>query len=502
MQSDRPLKILILSAEVVPFAKTGGLADVAGSLPKALKQLGHDVRVCMPRYGRIDPARFNLQKVLDPFPVPMDSTTEPVGIVAGTIGQGIPVYLTESDRYFGREGIYGYPDDGERFILFCRAALEMLKRLNWQPDVIHCNDWHTGIVPNWLQTAYLGDPFFAHTASVYTIHNLQYQGIFGQRILEVAGIDEYGFIQRPDVADLSNVVDLMARGILFADIVTTVSVRYAEEIQTPEFGERLDPLLRDRREHLFGVLNGVDYDEFNPATDKYIARNFDVNTLDLRIENKLALQHEAGLPERPDVPLIGLVSRLVDQKGFDILAEVFDHLMSVLDVQFVLLGTGDPHYHNVFNSFAQRYPEKTAIFLTFNAPLAQKIYAGSDMFLMPSRFEPCGLGQLISLHYGSIPVVRSTGGLADTVQDFDPRTGQGNGFAFAPYNGMHLYTTVVRAVENYKYANTWRQLQVRGMQADYSWQASARKYVDLYYKALAVREAEAGDAGIASGSAD
>ena len=501
MPIDRPLKILVLSAEVVPFAKTGGLADVAGALPKALRTLGHDVRVCMPRYGRIDPARFNLRKVLDPFAVPMDSTTEPVGVMMGTIGQDIPVYMTDNDRYFGREGIYGYPDDGERFILFCRAALEMLKPLKWQPDVIHCNDWHTGIVPNWLQTTYLGDPFFSQTASVFTIHNLQYQGIFGQRILEVAGIDEYGFIQRPDVADLGNVVGLMARGILFADIVTTVSEKYAEEILSPEYGERLDPLLRDRREHLFGVLNGVDYDEFDPATDKYIARNFDLNTLDQRLENKLALQREACLPERRDVPLIGLVSRLVDQKGFDILAEVFDQVMSVLDVQFVLLGTGDPHYHNVFNSFAQRYPEKIALFLTFNAPLAQKIYAGTDMFLMPSRFEPCGLGQLISLRYGSIPVVRSTGGLADTVHDFDPRTGEGNGFAFAPYEGRHLYTTIVRAVENYKYAETWRQLQVRGMKADYSWQASARKYVDLYHKALAVRETEAHSAGTASGPA-
>ncbi|MHB1130837.1 MAG: glycogen synthase [Chloroflexota bacterium] len=487
MQSDRPLRILISAAEVVPFAKTGGLADVTGSLPKALKQLGHDVRVCMPRYGRIDPARFNLQRALEPFAVPMDEATESVGVLAGKIGDDIPVYMIDSERYFGREGLYGYPDDGERFVLFCRAAMEMVKHLGWQPDLIHCHDWHTGIIPNWLHTAYLGDPFFADTASLFTIHNLQYQGIFGQRILEVAGIDEYGFIPRPDMADLSNVVDLMARGILFSDIVNTVSERYAEEIKTPEYGERLDPLLRDRAEHLFGVLNGIDYEQFNPATDRYIARNFDVTTLPLRAENKAALQREAGLPERPEVPLIGMISRLVDQKGCDILATALEPMLRVLDVQFVLLGTGDQHYHTVFGDLAQRYPEKMALFLTFNAPLSQKIYAGSDMFLMPSRFEPCGLGQMVSLHYGSIPIVRSTGGLADTIQDFDPRTGQGNGFAFAPHDGMHLYTAVVRALETFKYAETWRQLQVGGMQADFSWRASALKYVDLYRRALAVR---------------
>ncbi|MHB9092613.1 MAG: glycogen synthase, partial [Chloroflexota bacterium] len=224
------MKILYLSAEVVPFAKTGGLADVAGALPKALKQLGHDVRLCMPRYGRIDPARFGLSDVLAPFSVPMDATVEPVSIKMGTIGQDIPVYMTDNDRYFGREAIYGYPDDGERFVLLCRAALEMLKQLDWQPDIIHCNDWHTAIIPNWLHTIYRDDPFFANTATIYTIHNLQYQGIFGKRILEIAGIDELGFITHADMADLGSVVDLMARGILFADIITTVSEKYAHEI--------------------------------------------------------------------------------------------------------------------------------------------------------------------------------------------------------------------------------------------------------------------------------
>lgn len=478
------MKVLILAAEMVPFAKTGGLADVIGALPKALKELGEDVRVAIPRYGRIDPTRFNLTTELPSLSVPMDDRQETVVIRKAVIERNVPVYFIDNDRYFNREGIYGYPDDGERFVLFCRAALEMLREVGWQPDILHCHDWHTAIVANWLKTIYKDDPFFSDTATVFTIHNLQYQGVFGHRILEVAGIDEYGFLYHPGITDLTNLVDLMGRGIHFADVISTVSERYAQEILTSEYGERLDPLLRDRRDRVFGILNGVDYDLMDPAKDQYIAANFDANNLDKRVANKLALQKEAGLPVSPEIPLLGTVSRLVDQKGFDILTSVFDTLMTVLDLQFVLLGTGDQHYHNTFTRLAQTYKDKMAVFLTFNAPLAQRIYAGADMFLMPSRFEPCGLGQLISLRYGCIPIVRSTGGLADTVQDYDPRSGEGNGFAFHRYHGQDLFAAVVRAVENYKYKEAWRRLQERGMRADYSWKRSAQKYVELYRKAL------------------
>jgi starch synthase len=470
---------------------------VAGALPKALKGLGHDVRIGMPRYGRIDPERFGLSAALEPFDVPMDDVAEQVTVLQGSVGKDVPVYFVDNGKYFNREGIYGYPDDGERFILYCRAMLEFVKKLDWKPDVIHCNDWHTALIPNWLKTVYRDDPFFADTATVFTIHNLQYQGIFGQRILEIAGIDEQGFLYHPDCGDLANVVDLLARGILFTDVINTVSERYAREILTPEYGERLDPLLRDRRDRLFGVLNGVDYEEMNPATDKYLAVNYDVSSLDERVKNKLALQQEAGLPQDPDIPLIGAVSRLADQKGFDILGSIFDDIMNTLNVQFVLLGTGDQHYHNMFSSFMQCYPNKTAIFLTFNAALAQKIYAGTDLFLMPSRFEPCGLGQMISLRYGSIPIVRSTGGLADTIKDFDPRTGEGNGFAFERYNPMALFATIVRAQEDFRYRQTWRELQTRGMQADYSWTASARKYLDLYERARQFHQADASGVAVA-----
>jgi len=488
-QTAHKLKILFCTAEVAPFAKTGGLADVAGSLPKAIARLGHDIRVITPRYGRVDPARFGLRPVLEELQVPMDETFEPVKIYEGRLGDLVPVYFVDSQKYFLREGIYGYPDDGERFILFSRAALEFVKHIGWAPDIIHCNDWHTAIIPNWLKTIYAEDPFFQKTATVYTIHNLAYQGIFGWRILEIAGIDEYGFLY-PEIAELANVVDLMARGILFADVITTVSERYAQEILTPEYGEKLDPILRDRKDRLFGILNGIDTEELNPATDPYLAANFDVSSLDRRVENKLDLQRKANMPPNPDVPLLGMISRLTDQKGFDLVGQVIDPLLRLFDVQFVLLGTGDPHYHAMFRRVAEEYPDKTGIFLTFNAELAQKIYGGSDMFLMPSRFEPCGLGQMIAMRYGSVPVVRETGGLADTVKDFDPRTGEGNGFTFKQYDPWAFFGAIIRAVETWKHRDVWRKLQIRGMTQDFSWDRSARKYIEVYFKALEFRAAE------------
>lgn len=481
--SPASLKILILAAEIVPFAKVGGLADVVGALPKALRELGHDVRLAMPRYGQVNPERFKLTTVLDSVAVSMSSFKEQVSVRQGSIGDGIPVYMIDAPRYFDRENIYGYTDDGERFILFCRAALEAMRVLDWPPDIIHCNDWQTGIVPNWMHTVYHDDPFFANTATVYTIHNLAYQGIFGYRILEVAGVAAAGFLY-PQIVELANVVDIMGRGILFADAITTVSERYAQEILTPTFGEKLDQLLRSRRERLFGILNGIDYQEMNPATDRYIHTRFDQNTLEKRAENKRVLQERAHLPVKPDVPLIAMISRLTDQKGFDLIAQIAQPLLAQ-GIQLVVLGIGDQHYHEMFQNLAARYPEQVAIFLTFNTELAQSIYAGSDMFLMPSRFEPCGLGQLIAMRYGSVPIVRRVGGLADTVQEYNPHSGEGTGFTFANYDPWELFAAIVRALEVYRFKDTWRTLQQRGMAADHSWEASAIRYVEVYRNAIA-----------------
>ncbi len=487
----RPLRILMLSAEVAPFAKTGGLADVVGSLPKALQRLGHDVRVAMPAYGFIDSSAFPLTPVADGLVVPMDSTTVQGAVYQGELPGGVPVYFIHNAHYFDREGIYMYADDAERFIFFARGALECVKRLNWQPDIIHCHDWHTALVPNWLRTVYANEPFFANTASVYTIHNLAYQGVFGYRVLEVAGLAAQGFLQHPDLPHFSDALVFMARGILFADIITTVSERYAEEIRTAAYGERLDPLLRDRADRLFGVLNGIDEEMLNPSTDPHIYANFDLHTLDRRSANKQGLQREAGLPVAPRTPLIGAISRLTDQKGFDLIGEVLEAVLRA-GAQFVLLGTGDPRYHEMFTHFAETYPDRVRVFLTFNAPLAQKIYAGSDLFLMPSRFEPCGLGQMIAMRYGSIPVVRETGGLADTVQNYDPETGTGYGFVFGPYDHHDLLVALARALETYHHHTVWRSLMERCMRLDFSWRASARRYSELYEKALAHHAAEQG----------
>src|SRR5450432_1598776 len=482
MQCEPPLKVLILAAEIVPFAKVGGLADVVGALPKALQGLGHDVRLLMPRYRQVDRERFQLKTVFEAVPVRMGSFQVMVSVWVGEIGDHIPVYMIDAPRYFDRENIYGYTDDGERFILFCRAALEAVRALNWSPDIVHCNDWHTGIVPNWMHTVYHTDPLFANAATVYTIHNLAYQGIFGYRILEVAGVATGGFLY-PQITELANVVDIMGRGILFADAITTVSERYAQEILTPTFGEKLDHLLRSRRDRLFGILNGVDYQEANPATDRYIHTHYDADSLDKRAENKASLQEYAHLPVQDDVPLLAMISRLTDQKGLDLIARIIQPLLTQ-GVQFIVLGIGDQHYHELLQNLAARHPEQIAIFLTFNTELAQRIYAGSDMFLMPSRFARCGLSQMIAMRYGSVPIVRHVGGLADTVQEYNTLTGEGNGFVFNNYDAWELFAAIVRALSVYRFKDAWRIIQKHGLAADHSWYASAKRYVEIYRDSL------------------
>jgi len=479
------LKILMLSAEITPFAKTGGLADVVGALPKALHALGHDVRVVMPRYGRVDPTQFKLQKALDPFPVPLDSTTEDATLFEGELAPGIPAYFVENKRLYDREGIYMYPDDAERFIFFSRAALEMLKRLNWQPDVIHCHDWHTALIPNWLRTIYAADAFFANSATVFTIHNIQYQGIFGYRVLEIAGLAAYGFIAHPDVApEINQVFDFMARGILFADKINAVSETYAREIQTPEFGEKLDPILRERQDRLVGILNGIDTESFDPARDPHLAQNFTAETLDARTANKTALQTRFGLPPQADVPLLAIIGRLNRAKGMDLIADAIDHILDALPTQLIVMGSGDPYYHEFFTRLQQQFPSRVGVVLTYDPVLARQIYAGADILLMPSRSEPSGTDQMLAMRYGCIPLARATGGLADSVEDFDARRERGTGFVFARPDRWALFATVARAVQVYQMPAAWRALQQRAMTRDFSWRAAAQKYVALYRDAI------------------
>ncbi len=467
------MKVLFLSVEVAPLAKAGGLADVAGSLPVALRALGHDVRVVMPAYGFIDRAAAGLQPLRERLRVPFAGGTQEARLLQGTIGNDTPLYLLAHPAYFDRENIYGYEDDARRFLFFCRGALQAAQALGWQPDVIHCNDWHTGAVPVWISDDSFTGEFFARTATVYTIHNLAYQGVFPASVWDVTG--------RPPVAH-DELVNFMALGIGHADVITTVSPTYAREILTPERGEGLHDLLRSRRNHLHGILNGLDVAVFNPATDAALARRFDVAHLEDRAANKTALQERLGLAEG-DHFLLGMVSRLADQKGFDILIEALQKLAGNMDVQFALLGAGDTDYAARLGELADRFPRQVSVNLGYDAMLAQHIYAGSDAFLMPSRYEPCGLGQMIALRYGSVPIVRATGGLADTVQDFDPSTGQGTGFVFRPYEAGALLDAIRRARQAFGDRERWRALQRRGMSADFSWDASARKYAAVYEEA-------------------
>jgi len=483
MMLDRNLKILLVSSEVAPFAKTGGLADVAGSLPKALCAMGNDVRVVMPRYQTIT----DTKTVLD-FPVEAGGRKETCVLREAHIEaktdagyKNIPVYFIDNYHYFDREGMYMHHDEAERFAFFSKAVLEMLLRINFQPDIIHCNDWQSGPVPLLLKQIYRNDPFYSRMATIFTVHNLLYQGNYSKDVLRFLGLGPEYF--HPERLEFYGQVSFMKAGLVYADVINTVSKRYAEEIQTPEYGEGFDGLLRKRAQDLHGIVNGINYHEFNPKTDPRISRQYDANSIDGKKENKYDLQKEVDLPVL-DVPVIGLVSRLVDQKGLDLIAEVIDEMMSE-NIQFVVLGSGDKHYEEMFAGIRRRYPHKMGLYLGFNGILAQRIYAGADMFLMPSKFEPCGLGQLISLRYGTIPIVRATGGLADTIVDFDPQTGAGNGFSFEPYSSGEMMATIRRALHVCRqHPDMWQKLVRTALEQDFSWNRSAAEYMELYDLAI------------------
>jgi starch synthase len=478
-------RVLVCTSEAVPFAKTGGLADVAGALPPALAKLGHDVRLALPKYAAVDPM-IGSKTVGRQFDIRIGGKPICVTIEQSDALPGVPTYLVNCPDYFGRQGLYGHPDDPERFGLFCQAVLQFIVTGDWQPEVIHCNDWQTALIPVYLKTKHAQDSALSKIGTLLTIHNLAYQGVFEQSALSAVGLDQSLFSM--DGLEFYGHANFLKGGLLFADILNTVSKKYAEEIQTQEYGERLEGVLAKRRGDLYGILNGIDYEEWNPATDRFIPASFDANDFAPKAADKAALQKRCNLPERADVPLFGLVSRLAGQKGLDILAEVLPHFLE-LDVQFVLLGTGEPYYHELLSGLAQRFPQKMGVALAFDNALAHQIYAGSDLFLMPSRYEPCGLGQMISLRYGTVPVVRSTGGLADTITDFNPETREGNGFAFVDYSAVALMGAMARAVMTYGAGPLWSQLVQNAMASDFSWDRSAREYGSLYQRAIQRRRA-------------
>ena len=479
------MKILYVAAEVSPLVKVGGLADVAGSLPQAIKRLGHDIRVVMPGYGGIDRGRYGIQPLVDPFRIPFERNEEEITISHTKMNGGVPLYLVENQKFFGRENVYGYEDDELRFALFGLAVARMLEKIGFQPEVINCNDWHSALIANLISKLPGEDQAYQRVAAVFTIHNLAYQGIFDPYIIGSVGLDENNLLELEK--EREGKINLMARGIFFSDVVTTVSEEYAKEIQSKEYGAGLEELLADKRDRLFGILNGVDYQVFSPQTDPHIAVNYNIDSLDHKGANKKALQRECGFEVGTDIPLMGMISRLTDQKGLDILAEAIRTVLE-LGVQFVVLGTGDFRYQDLLTNLAEEFPYNMKAFIKFDAALAQRIYAGCDMFVMPSRFEPCGLGQLISMAYGTIPIVRRTGGLADTVKDFDPRTGTGMGFVFHKYNAMHLLVAMVRALEYFRNESLWRSLMERAMSCDFSWDSSAKKYEEIYKLAIEIQK--------------
>ncbi len=479
----------MVSAEFDPFAKTGGLADVMASLPRALARRGLDVRVAIPRYGSVDLTAVTRRPGIARFDLPFNGRQERVRLDAVEL-DGFEVLLIDNEHYVSaRPGIYGYPDDGHRFTFFARAALETARVLDWRPDVIHCHDWHAGLIPNWLRTTDRHAPEFADTASVFTIHNLEYQGHFDSSVLETAGLAPDGLIPHPTRDDLSNVFVFMARGILFADKINTVSPRYAREILTPDFGHDLDPLLRDREPDLHGILNGIDIEACNPAADPHLASHYALETLQRRAPNKAALQQAVGLPVQPDIPILGMVTRLAEHKGMDLLLASLPHILD-RGAQLVVLGLGEPRYEEALRELALTHPHQVAAAIRFDTPLASQIYAGSDIFLMPSRHEPCGLGQLIAMRYGSVPVVRATGGLADTVEDVDSATDTGVGFVFRRYDAIDFFGAVARALELYRIPDAWTRIIQRGMSRDSSWDSSAAAYERLYAEALAARRTQ------------
>jgi len=469
------MRVAILSSEAVPFAKTGGLADVAGALPKALAPHGADAVVILPRYDQVDAGLLNDQ-IIDNVDVEWRGGIRPTRVWQ-TDAAGAPAYLIEAPEFFSRPSIYGYADDHERFAFFSRAALALCKHLDWQPDIIHANDWPGGFAVIEVRARRRYDQFYQPIKTLFSIHNIAYQGTFDPRDLWWLGFGE-----PPDRDDFmfQGTASALKAGLTAADALSTVSRRYAEEIQTPEQGYGLDWLLRARRDRLVGITNGVDYEVWNPETDPHIAANFSSQDLSGKRECKLDLLRRFGLPEEPDRPIIASISRLVSQKGYDLIREVAGAIIETGSF-FIALGAGAREFEDFLQHWHDRAPQQIGIYKGYaGEPLAHQIEAGADLFLMPSLYEPCGLNQMYSMRYGTVPVVRATGGLDDTVENFDPARGTGSGFKFWPYTGAALLEKIREALYFYGKPESWRQIQKNGMSLDNSWAAAAGKYIATY----------------------
>jgi starch synthase len=482
----KPLKILFVTTDLEPFCKAGGLGEVSRSLPEALRRSGADVRIVLPLHGIIDEKRHGFF-VEEGLSAPLSGENIAFRVKEGKLASGLPVFFIDKHKYFGsRSRLYGYADENFRYAFFCQAVLEtLLSWDDWTPDVIHCNDWHTGLIPNLLRTEYAEKEKLQGVRTLFTIHNLTFQ----------SGTD-WWTVRRRDRDDGKGSpgpwllgpklrsINFAKRGIVHADMVNTVSERYAQEVMQKDFGQDLHAILLEKyqRGQFVGIVNGIDYREYNPETDPGLACRYSMDHFENKYKNKLYLQKQYGLKVSKDIPLLGMVTRITEQKGFDLLMEIIDPLLK-LDLQLVIVGDGDQRYKNFFSKLSKKNPSKVVAHLKFERHHVTQIYAASDMFLMPSRFEPCGLGQMISLRYGSVPIVRETGGLGDTIKDFDPRSGKGNGFTFRAYDSFEFFETIVRAVETFKYGEPWRRIVTGGMHESFSWEVPAQKY-KLLYKTL------------------
>lgn len=475
------MKVLYVTAECWPFAKTGGLGDVAYALPKALKKEGVDVRVMMPKYSTIPTYLKDRLKKVGEFSVDVSWRSQYCGVEQLEL-DGVTFYFIDNEYYFKRDveqSIYGHGDDAERFVFFTNAVLKSIDKLGFYPDVININDWHTGMLPLYLKEKYAHLPKYSHIKTIYTIHNLQYQGIFSSDILgDILDID-FRHFNNGDI-EYHGQINFMKAGINFADKVSTVSPSYAGEIKTAFYGNTLDGLIRANEYKLVGILNGIDYDINNPQTDQNLFVNYDINSLDKKVQNKIELQKLLKLEVNPNIPMVGIVSRLVSQKGLDLISFMMPEIVNE-NLQLVVLGTGENQYQSMFHYYDSHYPSKVSANITFDSALAQQIYAASDIFLMPSLFEPCGLSQLMSLRYGTLPIVRETGGLKDTVEPYNEYENTGTGFSFCNYNAHEMMGTV-RYAEHVYYdkKRDWNKMVERAMSVDFSWKTSAKKYQQLY----------------------
>jgi starch synthase len=477
------MKVWFLSPEVEPFAKTGGLADVAGALPRALHSLGVDVRIGLPYYRVIKDQNISTTETLAELEVPLADLVLPCKVLETQTKEGIRVYFFEREDLFDRPQLYGnaegdYYDNLERFSFFCRAAILFAKRIGFAFDVVHCHDWQTGLVPGYIKSIYRNDPFFSNAASVFTIHNIGYQGLFPSSKLDVCGIPSWEF--HPDGIEYWGNISLLKAGLVYSDVLTTVSPKHSEEIQTPEFGRGMEGVLKNRAQDLHGILNGADYSVWDPARDPHIVVPYQPGAMEGKKKNKHALVEEMGLnPLLTAQPVLGMISRLSSQKGCDLLVEILEKLVK-LKVGLVVLGSGEEKYESILVRLAGQHRDSVAVRIGFDDPLAHRIIAGADMLLVPSLYEPCGLTQMYALRYGTVPVVRATGGLDDTIVEFDPEENKGNGFKFGPYEANAFLTAIRRAIDVFKDGKPWQRLMQNGMKENFSWDRSARQYSEIY----------------------